>query len=79
MSIRAGSPRTRKSQAAAQMYPATPMTTKDARQPNCGSSHWMMSGVTTAPTAAPELKIPFPSPDPAAAGFVTSRGCRKAS
>ena len=55
-------PCTRKSHAATHTKPAEPMTTNVIRQPYLGVRIATTSGVATAPTAAPELKMPLPRP-----------------
>src|SRR5262249_19723904 len=43
-----------------QTKPVAPITTNEARQPNPLVNSVTTTGVTTAPRAAPELKIPLP-------------------
>src|SRR5690606_35488387 len=57
---RARAPPTSVSQVASQTKPSDPMATNAIRQPRKAASGGTLSGVRIAPTAAPELKIPFP-------------------
>ena len=53
-------PRTRKIQTATQINPSEPITRKVPRQPRLGLRKSTTIGVSTPPTAAPELKMPLP-------------------
>ena len=59
-SIAARLPRTRTSHTSTQMRPSEPTTRNVPRQPRTGLRKVTTSGVSTAPTAAPELKMPLP-------------------